>query len=573
MDDGQIEEETAIQQINAALMQGLARQGINYNDLLSSAYSKDQELAAKWVRGTILPEDMRTSPLRYHSPANQFPSAALGVVDFRNIRWQFLPSVNNVQAGPGDMFICTFDDNPLDIVHIYDPNPNYKKCQYDWMFNGNTLLRWTQSGSIQANKAMHVDDPANFDFHGLYLYTQYDNANNRYFWVDALPGAVASDGTTPAPSTIVLTMPGITAAPSTFLFTVGLYRYFGGAPKLCATKVVDATIPLTGPGGTGQLTFTLNNSTDDPDIGIFRTYSDYYTVRLAYARSRTATVDAVFAEAQAAILGGVSIRSTSTCSVLKHIAVKEVESIIQFFSEKGRINALGLRVTDVPMLQYQNGLIAGFVCLNGNSWYQYWQHGLQLGTALYDRVATANGALVHEIWKGGYMWHKPADDTFYFWQRWVNWDEQTRQPSDLGVNLETTRPVNIIAMTATNDFTTGNPNGGGCVAAATWGILFEWLCPVSIYTQEVSEYTTAACQIGIDAVGKFPSFTDNDSHWDKFLAYSAQVADHGMPLWNALIRTGEGKLAKLTNPKIAGAVGNLARRGVKALAKRARAGG
>lgn len=168
------------------------------------------------------------------------------------------------------------------------------------------------------------------------------------------------------------------------------------------------------------------------------------------------------------------------------------------------------------------------------------------------------------------MWHKPADDTFYFWQRWVNWDESTRLPSDLGVNLATTRPVNIIAMNATNDFTAGNPNGGGCVAAATWGCHLEWLSPVSIVEQRVSEYTTQACMIGVDAVGKFPSFVENDAHWDKFLAYSSAIADHGMPMWSALIRTGANALGKLTNKRIGAAAGNLAMKGVRALAKRNR---
>lgn len=399
-----VESAPAMNIIWQKLQQNLERRNINWNDLIATPFSSDQELAAQWLRCTILPEDTIDTPLRYHSPANQFPSAALGVVDFRSVKWQFQPDQDNCQMGPGDMGIFTFDDNPLDIVHIYDPNPNYSPCVYDWTFNGDTTLRWTSTGGLRANKAMfNQSDPENVDFHGLYLYTQYDAQDNRYFWVDALPGAKNSAGVG-TPSVVRVAFPAITAAPSQYLFTVGLYRYYSGNPKL--VQSIDVGVDINIIGGVGVLFFNLNNNVTDPSAGRFPTYSDYYTLRIAVVRGRgnntgapPITPDATWTEAQTAILGGVQVQTTSVCSVLRHIAVKEVEVLIPQFSEKGRINALGLRVTDVPMLQYQNGLIAGFVCLNGNSWYQYYQHGLQLGDNFFNHVATANGAKVHEIWK------------------------------------------------------------------------------------------------------------------------------------------------------------------------------
>ena len=389
------------------LKENLERRNINWNDLVATPYTTDQELAAQWLRCTILPEDTVRTPLRYHSPANQFPSAAIGVVDFRAVKWQFQPRQENCQMGPGDMGIFTFDDNPLDIVHIYDPNPNYTPCVYNWTFNGNPVMRWNADGSLRANKAMFAtDDPTNGDFHGLYLYTQYDAQNNRYFWVDGKPGTVDSAGN-PLPTRFRVSFPGILQAspPTQYLFTVGLYRYYGGNPKLVQRKDINPAIDFE--GGIGYIDFLMNNNDTDPSQGIFPTYSDYYTIRIAVVRGRgnntggppPVTADALWTEAEAAILGGVSVTTGSICSVLRHIALKEVEVLLPQFSEKGRINALGLRVTDVPMLQYQNGLIAGFVCMNGNSWYQYLQHGLQLGDNFFNHVATANGAKVHEIWK------------------------------------------------------------------------------------------------------------------------------------------------------------------------------
>ncbi len=104
------------------------------------------------------------------------------------------------------------------------------------------------------------------------------------------------------------------------------------------------------------------------------------------------------------------------------------------------------------------------------------------------------------------------------------------------------------------------------MCAATWAVMLEWFCPVSCYPSTLSPYTTEACIIGIDAAGKFPSFVDNDSHWDKFLAYSSAIANHGAPLWNALIKTG--------GDKIGGSLGKAftqaGQRGVAALAARSR---
>lgn len=374
-DAGDVEPEAATAIIWQKLKENLTRRGINWNDLVATPYTTDQELATKWLRCTILPEDTRNTPLRYHSPANQFPTAATAVVDFRSVKWQFQPRQQNCQMGPGDMGIFTFDDNPLDIVHIYDPNPNYTPCVYNWTFNGNPVMRWNADGSLRANKAMFAtDDPTNGDFHGLYLYTQYDAQNNRYFWVDGRPGTLDSAGN-PLPTRFRVSFPGVleSSPPTQYLFTIGLYRYYGGNPKLVQRKDIDSNIAFA--DGIGYVEFLMNNNDTDPAAGIFPTYSDYYTIRIAVVRGRGNNTggglnipDALWAAAESAILGGVSVTTGSICSVLRHIAVKEVEVLLPQFSEKGRINALGLRVTDVPMLQYQNGLIAGFVCLNGNSW-------------------------------------------------------------------------------------------------------------------------------------------------------------------------------------------------------------
>ncbi len=396
-------EESALDIIRQSLAEGLQRQNLNINDLLATSYSNDQALAAQWVACNILPEDNIYRPLQYHSPANQFPTAALGLVDFRAVKWQNQPVQNNVQMGATDMGIFTFDDNPLHIVSIYNPNPGYLRCMYDWTFNGvggiDSPLYWAPGGNIIANKARTViNATVNMDFHGLYLYTQRDQDQNNYFWLDAVPGTLDGPAGAVANSTITLRFPGITGAlASTVVYgEIGLYRWYSGNPKLCDKKLITGITPIV--GGQAQLVFTLDNDDPpDPSIPSFPTYSDYYTVRLAQPPPSSVANTATPAQIEAAVLGGVYIRQESRCSVLQHFAAKEIESFIYFFSEKGRINALGLRVTDVPMLQYQNGLISGFVCLNGNSWYQYYQHGLQGADSFFNKVATSVGAKVHAI--------------------------------------------------------------------------------------------------------------------------------------------------------------------------------
>lgn len=413
------EEEGALDIIRQSLAEGLQKQGHNINDLLNTAYTSDQELAAQWTRCSILPEDNINTPLQYHSPANQFPTAALGLVDFRAIKWQNQPDLPNCQLGSTDMAIFTFDDNPLHIVSIYNPNASYYKCSYDWTWNGvlglgNSALQWSSSGSILANKARTVLNAGiNYDFHGLYLYTQRDDMDNNYFWIDAMPGAVdkhngtAGDGNT----TLTLRFPGITAAPTAgaarnVYCKIALYRWFGGDPKCCRMiSVNQETYNLV--GGMAQIIVNFDNeNVVNPVTPAFPTYSDYYTLRVIPGTPLPADAVAVppiaaltAPEISAVINAGLFVRQESRCSVLQHFAAKEVESLIGFFSEKGRINALGLRVTDVPMLQYQNGLIAGFVCLNGNSWYQYWQHGINGADSFFNKISSSVGAKVHEIEK------------------------------------------------------------------------------------------------------------------------------------------------------------------------------
>jgi hypothetical protein len=250
-----------------------------------------------------------------------------------------------------------------------------------------------------------------------------------------------------------------------------------------------------------------------------------------------------------------------------HKAVEEVELFMTFFTDKGRINAQGVRVTDVAMLQYINGQIAGATAWAGNSWYNYLQNGLQGFRVFFDSIAGAPGAIVLDLMSGGYIYHKPTEITDFNWKPWVTWDAKLKKVIDQSVPLATDRPVKMIAMTAANDNTTGNPTGGGASCFITVATMLEWIPNAKSYPKMKSMYTRENCADGIDIMGDMPDFTANDAHWDQFLNIASKVAKWGAPVWHAALNSGVNKLSEMF-PKLAGvfkAGGGLAHKGVDML--------
>lgn len=373
------------------------RFGIGYDDLAKAETIKDANDMMEWVQCSILPEDNRYRPLRYHDACNSLESAAICIVTPYPVNWQQQPINSdgiNQQLGPSDMFIATFDDSPWCILVLYNPNPSYRLWRYQWTWNGEKRIYFDGAGRIRANKAISATtvDPTVWDPHGTYLYCQADSYDLRYFWVDAVPGAVRADNSS-YNSRITVNFPGITVSSgTTYYFNVNLYRYFNGQPQLCQTQSVISGMPIV--GGVGQLVFLLNNGGDpDPAAGTFPTASDYYTL----TATALTTVSANQAAALAVLRTGVEVSHEGVTSVLEHHSVEEAESLSVTFSKKGRINAQGLRMTDVAMLQYINGQIAGLTAFDGDSWYTLFQYGLQGTRVCFDKCSKQPGAIVGEL--------------------------------------------------------------------------------------------------------------------------------------------------------------------------------
>jgi len=159
--------------------------------------------------------------------------------------------------------------------------------------------------------------------------------------------------------------------------------------------------------------------------------------------------------------------------------------------------------------------------------------------------------------------------TDFNWQRWATIDEKTKKVTDQWAPLTSARPVKIIAATAANDNTAGNPTGGGASAFITIATMLEWVPLVIWYPKTKSKFSKEACAGGIDIMGDFVDFTGNSVHWADFVNFASRVAKWGMPIWRAAIDVGQTALAQ-HNPALAKGLGDAARAGVNALANRKR---
>lgn len=549
-------------------MDHMSSRGISIDKIAAAEVDNVQAQAMEWILCTTLPEDNIYRPVRFHDFASSLESAALGTCTPYAINWQQQPILSNgvnEQLGPSDMGIFSFDYSPLHIISIYDPNASYRLVTYDWTWNASTVptLYFNQLGKIRANRARFVNPSGtSWAAHGLYLYGKRDDDDNRYFWVDAKPGAVDSANAT-RNSTVTVAIPGaLNDGLGTPLFALTLTRYFNGNPQNCVTTAVTSSTTTAG------ITFTLNNpGPAAPAAGTFPTFSDFYTVTV----SVTATTAAALAAAGTMLNTGVTIRQASGCSILRNLALFEAETLINFFSSKGRVNAQGVRLTDVAMLQYINGQICGATAWDDYSWYEYYNFGLQGGRTFFDNVSTIPGARTLDLLDGGYIYHKPTQATDYNYHPFISWDATNKVPDDCWVPLETGRPVKIIAATAANDNTSGNPTGGGASCYLTVATMIEWIPPVSCYPKVKSVYTRQACETGIDFAGNFPDFTDNTYHWQDFVMDAAKVVDFGAPLARSLVEATGAKIGSLKGFKNVGkAFNTVGQKGITAVQKYAR---
>lgn len=544
-------EQEQVQDTWDALLEGLGNQGITYSDLKGVQVPGRTASSMDWVRASVLPEDCVDTPLRYHDATNTMSSAALCTRTPYSINWQQQP-INagasgspgvNQNLGPSDMAIFSHDWSPAHILSFYDPNANYRQVVYGWTWNGNDVVKFNQLGQIRVNKAKSIIEPSsNYPAHGPWLYCKRDDQDNRYIWNDCRPGSVDSDNDA-RPANIVVAPQysfGIPAPdPAVFLYNLYLYRYLNGNPQLCAVQPVTTSTSADLP-----VVFTLNNANTFAPLQS-PTWSDYYTIFVRDVNLASTT------NVNLSLNGGYKITQSCVNSVLRQIAMAEVEVLMNFFSAKGRINAQGVRVTDVSMLQYINGQICGATAWDSYSWYEYYSMGAAGGRTFFDNVAAIPGAITLDLLDGGYIYHKPTEITDFSWKPWVSWDARFKLVDDVYVPIDTGRPVKIIACTANNDNTAGNPTGGGASCFLTVATMCEWIPPVVCYPKQRSNFDRDSCADGIDFMGVFPDFTDNTYHWSDFVTHAAAITPYAAPVLRAAIDAGTNKLASW-NPKLGG---------------------
>lgn len=555
-----------------ALKGGMDNNGYTYEQLLNAPAQMgdkyaDIALAADWVRCVALPEDNVENSLRFHSDDAQTPSAAVTQIMPYAFAWQAQPGQTNAVVGPSDSGVFLFDDHPGCIACFTDCNAGRQFWSYDWTWNGNKTLYWDQYGRIRVNKAMHDNNPTtNWDPHGLFLYCQADQLDIRYIWNDVRPGALTpanADGNTK----YLIRFPGITTwgslGASVQVFVVNIYRYFNGNPRLCLkVPITPTSAPIvgTGPDAMATITVTLNNNdVDSPSTGQFPTQSDYYTMQL----STVATVADV-PLVNTYVLSGMQVNQSGYCAVLRHVAIQDMESMINIWSDRGRINALSARITDISMLQYVNGLCCGGVIQAGNSWYQYFQNGLAFGRSFFDKLSKVPNVKPIPLEAGGYIFTRSAGVLSDLqWSPWVTWDGESKTAVDVKVPLTTDRPVRFMACYAANEFAT-SANGGGANCYLTLACMIEWVPPVSWFPVERSPYTRDSIGHAKDIIGRFPDFTENDTHWEQFLDIAANTAKFGAPVLRALVDSGTERFKKYLGPKLAGGLRTVGQKAISA---------
>jgi hypothetical protein len=488
--------------------------------------------------------------VRYKDEFNTADTAVLGLTMNQRCNWQAQPvaangTTFNEQIGPNDMFIATFNDSPFCIMVFYLPNAAFAEWKYNWQMNATTTLMVGQlGGCIYHNKSV-ADAATLFRPHDVFLFSGQDKQKYRYMWVDATTGSTLQNGTTARASTIVVTViaPGVVASAS--IFSMNLYRYKNGQPELEQSQTISITLTDGTPIVT---TFSL-------------TVSDYYAVTISAVSSA--------APAKTALTGGFNITSSGRTSCLGHYAVKNINGHLSSLSKSGRINALGVRLTDVAMYQYLNGECAVITCEDGNAWYPLFQTGLSGTTHLYDTVADYPGAIIGELPEGAYTFHKPASKKDYDWKEWVILDPTTQTVLDHWAPLETNNPVKVIAGTTMNDNTPGNPSGQGASGYITISVMMEWKTLDDWTPTDKPRETSVAWRDALEKLELFPDAMGNAWHWQDILGGIAKVAKWGAPVWRAAIEAGGTALDKW-DP----AIGNAGRViGQKALNAAQNAGG
>lgn len=511
-----------------ALLGSLEQQGLNFAALKAADAVDQLQDQFRILRAIVTPEEALDNPVRYKDEFNTEATAALGLLMNQKCNWQAQP-INatvttgvNQQVGPNDMFIATFNDSPFCIMVMYLPNAGFVEWKYNWMMNSSFTLRVGQiGGCIYHNKAQA--DPASlFQPHDIYLFSGQDKAKYRYNWVDATAASVTSAGVA-RPSTIVVTTLNTGATGAVNLFTLNLYRYLNGYPSLVDSAAV------TSPGGSAPVTTTFN-------LGGAK-ISDYYAVTVT-----NVATGGQAQQAKDALAAGFNITSSGVCSSLGHFAVKKINAHLGQLSKSGRINALGVRLTDVAMYQYLNGEVAVITAQDGNAWYPLFQVGREGTTVLYDTVADYPGAIIGQLQDGAYTYHKPASKKDYDWKEWVVLDPTTGEVLDHWVPLETNSPVKVIAATTMNDNNVGSPNGQGAACYVTLSIIMEWKSLDDWTPMWKARESSVAWRDALEKLELFPDATGNAWHWQDMLHGISKVVKWTAPVWRAAIEAGGSAL-------------------------------
>lgn len=488
---------------------------VTAKDILSKDYIDEQLDRMRILQTITMPEEAidRGVNVRYKDEFMGEPTATQGIKDLRKCDWIAQPTAGNginMQIGPSDMYIATFNDSPWCLMVMYDPNAGCAQWDYKWSMNGDFVLRVNAPKSTVLHNYSSTTNL--YKPHGVFEYSGKDLDGVRYQWIDGKNGTVDVSGNA-SPSTLRVTA---LANPTVTGGQIQLIRWNNG-------NATPYSTPQALTNGVTVYNFTIN-------------ISDYYAVAII------AIAGTVAANLQAA---GFNIEHFGTCSVLAHFAAKNILAHAAQLSKCGRILALSVRLTDVAALQYLQGEVAVATNLDGNAWYPMFMQGGGLGTDCYDTVASYPKAIVGPLPEGAYTYHKPAKKEDYGWKEWVVLDPLTGLVLDLWWPMETNTPVKIIAAT-TNNIGNNNGNTGlGAQCYVTLAYCLEWQTTDDWTPTGIPSQSSLAWRNALEELMFFPDATGNAWHWKDLITGIAKAVSWTAPVWRAAIKVGGAALDTL----------------------------
>lgn len=364
-----------------------------------------------------MPEDW--DPIRYSDQFSTEKTYLKAITQREQCSWTQQPAgalqMNNLL--PTETFVASFRGvgSLWRRFLLHDTNPErqeYTGMLKDSEFRSNNYVYPEPNGQINFNI---VEPTTTYQPHGTTLVAgrtlKQKYANASWFWLDGVP-----DPETGEESDITVTHPIAAVADCSY----SVIRWAGG-------KFLEA----------GTIDIDIGETTGSLEINV----SDYYTILYTQVG-----LDNNFPAA------GVTITTTSFCSVLRHIQVQEAYKNMTQIGPQC-VRAASLRVTEMAAPLNIQGEAAVANTRENGTWWEMYAAGSGGSNSVFRKVVNYRDAYLGPLRLGGYAYHLPHTMEEFNMEpcNVVNYDTNTI--IDVWFNLEDESVVNVYSMRTINQGT------------------------------------------------------------------------------------------------------------------------